>query len=69
MDGEPKILSDEQLVEEAIRTLAGINIPVDLVQQIGIPVSNALVYMRVLLNAIRKPAEDPAEAEEEQADG
>lgn len=68
MDGEPKILSDEQLVEEAIRTLAGINIPVDLVQQIGIPVSNALVYMRVLLNAIRKPAE-PEEAEEEQADG
>lgn len=68
MDGEPKILSDEQLVEEAIRTLAGINIPVDLVQQIGIPVSNALVYMRVLLNAIRKPPE-PEEAEEEQADG
>lgn len=68
MDGEPKVLSDEQLVEEAIRTLAGINIPVDLVQQIGIPVSNALVYMRVLLNAIRKPAE-PEEAEEEQADG
>lgn len=68
MDGEPKVLTDEQLVEEAIRTLAGINIPVDLVQQIGIPVSNALVYMRVLLNAIRKPAE-PEEAEEEQADG
>lgn len=68
MDGEPKVLSDEQLVEETIRTLAGINIPVDLVQQIGIPVSNALVYMRVLLNAIRKPAE-PEEAEEEQADG
>ena len=68
MDGEPKVLTDEQLVEEAIKTLAGINIPVDLVQQIGIPVSNALVYMRVLLNAIRKPAE-PEEAEEEQADG
>lgn len=52
----------EQLLGVTVNLLNGINIPAGLIEQIGIPVSRAINYLQLCIDAMRKK---PEEADEE----
>ena len=51
-----------EALKETLKILNGINIPVSYLQQIGVPVSEAVKYIEATINAIEK-APNPKEEE------
>lgn len=54
---EEKSYTKEEVIDITINLLGQINVPVDLAQQIAIPISNAQNNLRVVLKMIEKEQE------------
>lgn len=54
---EEKSYTKEEVIDITINLLGQINVPVDLAQQIAIPISNAQNNLRVVLKMIEKEHE------------
>lgn len=62
---EQQTLTIKQVLEITTRNLEGINVPVSMIQQIGIPLMNSIGNLRQCINAIGEPIEPQEEVSEE----